>query len=105
MYYVIALPQSRLQMQDLGGLPLLFMSVEYCPRKIVEAEYAKAQIKTQVVLEMTSHERILQAVAEGAGLTILPELYVRLRLARIGVADYRLVRSCSAPFGGVGLPE
>ena len=83
--YVIALPQSRLQMQDLGGLPLLFMPVEYCPRKIVEAEYAKAQIKTQVVLEMTSHERILQAVAEGAGLTILPELYVRLRLARSGL--------------------
>jgi DNA-binding transcriptional LysR family regulator len=69
-------------MQDLGGLPLLFMPIEYCPRKIVEAEYAKAQIKTQVVLEMTSHERILQAVAEGAGLMILPELYVRLRFAR-----------------------
>ena len=28
---------------------------------------------------MTSPEGILQAVAEGAGLTILPELYVRLR--------------------------
>jgi DNA-binding transcriptional LysR family regulator len=77
---VIALSQSRLQMQDLGEPPLVFMPVEYCPRNIVEAEYAKAQIKTQVVLEMTSHERILQAVAEGAGLTILPELYVRLRL-------------------------
>jgi hypothetical protein len=55
MYYVIALPQSRLQMQDLGGLPLVLMPVEYCLRKMVEAECAKAQIKTQVVLEMTSH--------------------------------------------------
>jgi len=55
MYYVIVLPQSRLQMQDLGGLPLVLMPVEYCLRKMVEAECAKAQIKTQVVLEMTSH--------------------------------------------------
>jgi LysR family transcriptional regulator, cyn operon transcriptional activator len=45
---------------------------------------AEAQIKTQAVLEMTSPEGILQAVAEGAGLTILPELYVRLRLAGSG---------------------
>jgi hypothetical protein len=42
--YVIALPQSRLQMQDLGGLPLVFMPVEYCPRKMVEAECAETQI-------------------------------------------------------------
>jgi DNA-binding transcriptional LysR family regulator len=72
-------------MQDLDGLPLVLMPVEYCLWKMVEAECAKAQIKTQVVLEMTSHEGILQAVAEGAGLTILPELYVRLRLARSGL--------------------
>jgi DNA-binding transcriptional LysR family regulator len=48
---------------------------------MVEAECAKAQIKTQVVLEMTSYQGILQAMAEGAGHMILPELYVRLRLA------------------------
>ena len=33
---------------------------------MLEGECAEAQIKTQVVLEITSHERILQAVAEGA---------------------------------------
>jgi LysR family cyn operon transcriptional activator len=79
------LPQSRLRMQDLGGLPLVLMAVDYWLRKMVEAECAKAQIKTQVVLEMTAPEGILQAVAEGAGLTILPELYVRLRLAGSGL--------------------
>lgn len=52
---------------------------------MVEAECAEAQIKTKGVLEMTSSEGILQAVAEGAGLTILPELYVRLRLAGSGL--------------------
>jgi LysR family transcriptional regulator, cyn operon transcriptional activator len=79
------LTQSRLRMQDLGGLPLVLMPVDYCLRKMVEAECAKAQIKTQVVLEMTSPEGILQAVAEGAGLTILPELYVRSRLGGSGL--------------------
>jgi LysR family transcriptional regulator, cyn operon transcriptional activator len=73
---------TRLQIQDLDGLPLVLMPVDYCLRNMVEAECAEVQNKTQVVLEMTSHERILQAVAEGAGHTILPELYVRLRLAR-----------------------
>ena len=79
------LPQSRLRMQDLGELPLVLMPVDYCLRKMVEAECAEAQIKTQVVLEMTSPEGILQAVAEGVGLTILPELYVRLRLVGSGL--------------------
>ena len=44
----------------------------------------ETQIKTQVVLEMTSPEGILRRVAEGVGLTILSELYVRLRLADRG---------------------
>jgi DNA-binding transcriptional LysR family regulator len=57
------LTQSRLRMQDLGGLPLVLMPVDYCLRKMVEAECAKAQIETQVVMEMTSPEEILQAVA------------------------------------------
>ena len=59
--------------QDLGGLPLVLMPVDYCLWKMVEAECAEARIKTHVVLEMTSPEGIIQAVAEGAGLTILPD--------------------------------
>jgi LysR family transcriptional regulator, cyn operon transcriptional activator len=73
------LRQSRLRMKDLAGLPLVLMPADYCLRKMVEAECTEAHVKTQVVLEMTAPEGILQAVAEGAGLTILPELYVRLR--------------------------
>lgn len=75
------LAQSRLRMKDLGGLPLVLMPADYCLRKMVEEECAQARVTTKVVLEMTSPEGILQAVAEGAGLTILPELYVRQRLA------------------------
>lgn len=70
---------TRLRMHELGGLPLVLMPVDYCLRKMVEAECAEAMIQPQVVLEMTSPEGILQAVAGGAGFTILPELYVRMR--------------------------
>ena len=73
------LSQCRLRMKDLAGLPLILMPADYCLRKMVEAGCSEARVKTDVVLEMTSPEGILQAVAEGAGLTILPELYVRLR--------------------------
>jgi DNA-binding transcriptional LysR family regulator len=66
-------------MRELAGLPLVLMPADYCLRKMVEAECTEARVKTKVVLEMTAPEGILQAVAEGAGLTILPELYVRLR--------------------------
>lgn len=73
------LRQSRLRMKDLAGLPLVLMPADYCLQKMVEAECTEAHVKTQVVLEMTAPEGIHQAVAEGTGLTILPELYVRLR--------------------------
>ena len=52
---------------------------------MVETECAEAQIKTQVVLELNFPVGILQAVAEGVGLTILPELYVQLKLAGAGL--------------------
>jgi len=51
---------TRLQIQDLGGLPLVLMPVDYCLRKMLEA-----QIKTQVVLEMTSPEGILRRWRKG----------------------------------------
>jgi LysR family transcriptional regulator, cyn operon transcriptional activator len=72
--------KPRLRMQDLATLPLILMPTDYCLRRMVEGECAKAGIHPQVSLEMSSPEGILQAVSEGAGMTILPELYVRLRL-------------------------
>ena len=60
--------------------PLILMPIDYCLRKMVENECARAGVHPQVSLEMSSPEGILQAVSEGAGMTILPELYVRLRL-------------------------
>lgn len=74
--------QRRVRMQDLASLPLILMPVDYCLRKMVEDQCGKVGVLPQVSLEMTSPEGILQAVAEGAGMTILPELYVRLRSPR-----------------------
>jgi DNA-binding transcriptional LysR family regulator len=72
-------------MQDLGGFPLVLIPIEYCLRKMLEAECTEAQIETQVVAEMSSPEGLLQAVAKGPGLTILLELYVRLKRAGAGL--------------------
>lgn len=72
--------KSRLRMQELGGLPLVLMPADYCLRKMIEGERAQVGVHPHVVLEMSSPEGILNAVAEGAGLTVLPELYTRLRL-------------------------
>lgn len=81
--------KARTRMQDLAQLPLVLMPVDYCLRKMVEVECAKAGVHPRVVLEMSSPEGILQAVAEGTGATILPELYVRSRLpaTRLQVID------------------
>lgn len=75
-----AIRKPRLRMQELGGLPLVLMPADYCLRKMIESECAHAGVRPQVVLEMSSPEGILQAVMEGTGATVLPELYVRLRL-------------------------
>ena len=83
---VIALPQSRSQMQDLGGLPLVVLPVEYCLWKMMKAECAEApQNKIYAMIEITSPEGIFRAIAEWAGLIILSELYVRLKLAGSGL--------------------
>lgn len=72
---------SRMKMRELAGLPLILMPADYCLRKMIEAECADAGVRPQVSIEMTSPEGILEAVKQGAGLTILPELFVRHRLA------------------------
>jgi len=40
---VITLPHSSSRMQDLDGLPLVLMPVEYCLQKMMTAECAEAQ--------------------------------------------------------------
>jgi DNA-binding transcriptional LysR family regulator len=70
-------PKARLRMKDLARFPLVLMPADYCLRKMVEEECREAGVRPQVSVEMTSPEGILEAVKQGAGLTILPELYVR----------------------------
>ena len=63
---VIALPQSRLRSR-ISEASDRTQPVDYCLWKMVEAECAEAQIKTQVVLEMNFPLGILQAVAKRGG--------------------------------------
>jgi len=81
---------GRLRMRELAKLPLVLLPSDYCLRKMVEAECAAAGITPEVSVEMTSPEGILEAVRQGAGYTILPELYVRHRLHGVGLRLIRL---------------
>lgn len=72
---------ARMRMKELANLPLVLMPADYCLRKMIEAECAAAGVRPQVSVEMTSPEGILDAVKQGAGLTVLPELFVRHRLS------------------------
>ena len=81
---------GRLRMRELATLPLVLLPSDYCLRKMVEAECAAAGITPEVSVEMTSPEGILEAVRQGAGYTILPELYVRHRLHGVGLRLIRL---------------
>lgn len=76
---------KRLRMRDLARLPLVLLPHDYCLRKMIEAECAEVGVRPQVSVEMASPEGILEAVKQGAGLTILPELYVRHRLRGTGL--------------------
>jgi DNA-binding transcriptional LysR family regulator len=72
---------ARMRMKELADLPLVLMPADYCLRKMIEAECADAGVRPRVSVEMTSPEGILDAVKQGAGLTVLPELFVRHRLS------------------------
>ena len=71
---------KRVRMRDLATLPLILLPNDYCLRKMIEAECAVVGVRPQVSVEMTSPEGILEAVRQGVGLTILPELFVRHRI-------------------------
>ncbi|HKN85664.1 MAG TPA: LysR substrate-binding domain-containing protein [Nitrospiraceae bacterium] len=76
----IRLTAKRIRMRDLATLPLVLLPNDYCLRKMIEAECALVGVRPQVSVEMTSPEGILEAVKQGVGLTILPELFVRHRI-------------------------
>lgn len=74
-----ALPR-RVRLRELAHLPLILMPADYCLRRMIEAECSRVGVQPQVLTEMTAPDGILEAVRHGAGLTILPEFYLRRRL-------------------------
>jgi LysR family cyn operon transcriptional activator len=81
----VRLTAKRLRMRELAKLPMVLLPGDYCLRKMIEAECAEVGVRPQVSVEMTSPEGILEAVKQGVGLTILPELYVRHRIRGTGL--------------------
>ena len=81
----IPVTAKRIPMRQLSTLPLILLPSDYCLRKMIEAQCADVGVRPQVSVEMTSPEGILEAVKQGAGLTILPELYVGHRLRGTGL--------------------
>lgn len=81
----IGLAAKRIRMRDLANLPLVLLPSDYCLRKMIEAQCIEVGIRPQVSVEMTSPEGILEAVKQGAGMTILPELSVRHRTIGTGL--------------------
>lgn len=81
----VRLAAKRIRMRELAKLPLVLLPSDYCLRKMIEAECAEVGVRPEVSVEMTSPEGILEAVKQGAGLTILPELYVRQRIRGTGL--------------------
>ncbi|RMH10097.1 MAG: LysR family transcriptional regulator [Nitrospirae bacterium] len=71
---------KRLRLREIGRFPLILMPTDYCLRKMVDSICQQADIAPTICAEMTAPEGILEAVKQGAGWTILPELYVRHRI-------------------------
>ncbi|WP_447978709.1 LysR family transcriptional regulator [Candidatus Nitrospira bockiana] len=95
------MPVRRVRMRDLPTLPLVLLPSDYCLRKMIEAECQAVGVRPQVSVEMASPEGILEAVKQGAGMTILPELYVRQRMHD---GALRLIELCDpVPRHTVGL--
>jgi LysR family transcriptional regulator, cyn operon transcriptional activator len=86
----VPLRTTKLRMRDLNDFPLVLMPVDYCLRKMIEAECAQAGVHPHVSIEMTSPEGILEAVTQGSGWTILPELYVQHRIKQYSLRMLKL---------------
>jgi len=83
-------PRRRIQMRQLAEFPLVLFPGDYCLRKMIETECAKAGVRPKVVVEMTSPEGILDAVRHGIGLTVLPELYIHQQIRNSGLRSIAL---------------
>lgn len=75
------LPARRLRIRELADLPLVLMPADYWVRQMIEEVCSRARARLRVSAEVASLDGLLETVVQGAGLTILPERYVRHRLA------------------------
>jgi LysR family tcuABC transcriptional regulator len=79
------LPDSGLQLSQLGDMPLILPTGLHGLRSTLDAAFARAQVRPRVVLEIDSLAMLMEAVDAGLGATLQPWAAV----ARFADADRR----------------
>jgi LysR family tcuABC transcriptional regulator len=97
-------PPSKLKMAQLRGVPLILPTGPHGLRSTLDAAFARARLRPNVVAEIDSLPMLMDAVAAGLGCTVqpaaatgrFPDAAERFRLAEIGGAQLRRLNSlCS----------
>lgn len=65
--------RRTLRIEELDGERMIFREEGSTTRKAIEAAFARARVKPQVVMELGSREAIREAVAKGIGLGMVAE--------------------------------
>jgi LysR family nitrogen assimilation transcriptional regulator len=92
----VALPgtgQSAIALAELAGIPLMLPSKLNFVRRAVDAGFAAIHLTPNLVAEVESLETLRDAVAEGAGSTILPWSVA----CQIAVPSRSVVRAITSP--------
>ncbi len=79
---------KSLTLADLRGQPMLLLEEGHCLRGQVLDVCSRARAAVQAHFQATSLETLRQMVAEGMGMTLIPELAVPARPARAGQIRY-----------------
>ena len=71
--------RRTLRIEELDGERMIFREEGSTTRKAIEAAFARARVKPQVVMELGSREAIREAVAKGVGLGMVAAVRRRTR--------------------------
>lgn len=92
------LAKSRtLRLQDLQNVPLALPTTDFATRPVVNAAFAAAKIRPEVILETNDIEALFEVVRGGVAATLLPDqVAARVRgLARIRLAEQGLLQTAA----------
>src|SRR5690625_5182124 len=68
--------EQEVDMRVLGDVPVISLPESYFLRKMIDAYCTEIGITLKPIIELSTLESLVQMVAEGVGITILPEPYL-----------------------------